>query len=77
MVASTMSRYLALAFLVVASQSVHAHQTFSDVADNENHNMLRRQEPLGTEVYDFGEYNMQRRELSWGFSSLLCEWAIP
>jgi hypothetical protein len=73
MVASTLSLYLALAFLVVANQSVHAYQTFSDVADSENHNMLRRQEPVEAEVYDFGEYNQQRRELSWGFLNLLCK----
>jgi hypothetical protein len=76
MTPSIVSRYLTLALVVVSRHVVNGYENFQTVGEEQNHNMLRRQDPFERDFYDYdlegGE--QQRRELwAWGFSSMLCK----
>jgi hypothetical protein len=77
MAPSVVSRYLSLALFVVSCHVVNGYDNFLTVGEEQNHNMLRRQDPIEEDIYDYdfegGE--QQRRELyAWGFSSMLCKY---
>jgi hypothetical protein len=75
MMPSIISRFLTLAVFVLSQKCVSGTIVFpqSSNSDNENHSMLRRQEPAEDLDFGFNDNFPQRREL-WGFSNMLCKY---